>query len=600
MPVKSLSSGIETGDNLPMKNGLRCRRGVSTTCSIPFLVVLLATATLSACTKEPMVTTSGDGSPDLRWPGDAAPVEISAPADASSVSQPETNATVDIEPDRQPENGDSDDARSVGHTDLGAIADARVVSKPETGALADAGPVSQPEASTAVEPRADASTFSPFEAGNRETRDAGPEEVGSPVGAVLNITPNSVNFGTVSLGNSATATVAVVNTGTTASGTLTVLPSFGVMVTGCTGVLQPQASCTVTITVVPTNAGAFDGLISIAADPGAIPPLQVSVSGMVILPGQFTVSPAAINLGTIPAGVLAPPQTITVSALSSLTDLSVTTSGPEVTREVASTCLSTLPAGITCTVVMGFWATSTGSKSGSVIISAGGTTVVVPITATVVNPAKLVVTPTTAAFATAVNIASSPITIGVGNAGDIATGALSATITGPNAADFAVMTNTCTLLAPLNICAIAIVFTPRATSAAPKTASLTVRDFGADASTAIVALTGTAYSGPSLDITSAKSDLGTVPVGTTGAATAFTVTNTGDVATGTLTVSASSAEFVISGNTCAGFTLAPRGSCTVSLALKPTSIGVKAAVLTVSGTTGVPAIKQIAGTGISP
>jgi hypothetical protein len=162
------------------------------------------------------------------------------------------------------------------------------------------------------------------------------------------------------------------------------------------------------------------------------------------------------------------------------------------------------------------------------------------------------------------------------------------------------MTNTCALLAPLNICAIAIVFTPRATSAAPKTASLTVRDFGADASTAIVALTGTAYSGPSLHITSAKSDLGTVPVGTTGAATAFTVTNTGDVATGTLTVSASSAEFVISGNTCAGFSLAPQGSCTVSLALKPTSIGVKAAALTVSGTTGVPAIKQIAGTGISP
>ena len=582
-----------------MKNGLRWRRDVSTTCSIPFLVVLLATAALSACTKAPMVTTSSDGSTDLRWPGDAAPVEISAPADASSVSQPETNATVDIEPDRQPGNGDSDDARIVGHTDLDAIADARVVSRPETGALADAGPVSQPEASTAVEPRSDANAISPFEAGSSETRGAGPEEVGSPVGAVLGITPNSVNFGTVSLGNSATATVAVVNTGTAASGTLTVLPSFGVMVTGCTGVLQPQASCTVTITVVPTNAGAFDGLISIAADPGAIPPLQVSVSGMVILPGQFTVSPAAIDLGTIPVG-LAPPQTITVSALSFLADLSVTLSGREVTREVASTCLSTLPAGITCTVVMGFWATSTGSKSGSIIISAGGTMVVVPITATVVNPAKLVVTPTTAAFATAVSIASSPITIGVGNAGDIATGALTATITGPNAADFAVMTNTCTLLAPLNICAIAIVFTPRATSAAPKTASLTVRDFGADASTAIVALTGTAYSGPSLDITSAKSDLGTVPVGTTGAATAFTVTNTGDAATGTLTVSASSAEFVISGNTCAGFTLAPQGSCTVSLALKPTSIGVKAAVLTVSGTTGVPAIKQIAGTGVSP
>jgi hypothetical protein len=324
---------------------------------------------------------------------------------------------------------------------------------------------------------------------------------------------------------------------------------------------------------------------------------------MVILPGQFTVSPAAINLGTIPVGVLAPPQTITVSALSLLTDLSATLSGPDVTRDVASTCLSTLPADTTCTVVVRFMPTSAGSKRDSIIISAGGfngTMVVVPITATVVNSAKLVVTPTTAAFATAVNIASSPITIGVGNAGDTATGALIATITGPYAADFTIATSTCILLAPLNTCAIAVVFTPRATSAVPKTANLTVRDTGADASTAIVALTGTAYSGPSLAITSAKSDLGTVPVGTTGAATAFTVTNTGDLATGPLTVSASSAEFVISGNTCAGFSLAPQGSCTVSLALKPTSIGVKAAVLTVSGTTGVPAIKQIAGTGISP
>ena len=582
MSFKTLFSRIEAGDNAPMKTAV-ARKGVPM--SLLAFLFMVATIALSACLKSPMGTAPQDGSADTPWPNDVVPPEPDTSADASATSQPDTSAFPDTSNASQPDPRQTPDARTL--------------RPPGSGALADLGTHYQPETNVAVDAKADAGNLGRLEVGGGEAGGVVNEEVGSSGNAVLNLTPSSVTFGTVDLGKSVSGAVVVANVGTARSGILVVIPGTGLAVTGCSGVLLPETSCTLIFTATPTALGPFASSISITANPGTSSPLLILVTGAVVQSGQFSVTPTTIDLGTIVVGALAPLQTITIATQSALADLTVERSGTDVKIDAATTCTSTLAAGVTCAVVVNFSASSAGSKSDSIVISAGGKTVVVPITATVVNFAKLVISPSTATFATQVGVTSSSIIFGVANAGDIATGAITASITGANAADFTISANSCLMLAPLSGCSISVVFAPGSTSAATETATLIVQDGGAGASAVRAALSGSVYSSPALAITSDRSDLGAVPIGTTGTATVFTVTNSGDTTTGALAVSVSGPEFVIIGDTCTGVSLAKGASCTVSLALKPITLGAKAAILKVAGTSGAAAVKSVTGSGIS-
>lgn len=426
---------------------------------------------------------------------------------------------------------------------------------------------------------------------------------GGSTGAALNATPSSVTFGSVDLGKSGTATTTITNTGKAASGTLSVVPGAGLTAAGCTGTLAAGASCTLTITATPTTLGVFSSTVTVSANPGTTTPLQISVSGTATAPGQFSVSPGTIDLGNLLVGAVAPKQTITVTAQVALTDLAVNLNGADVTKDATSTCVAALAASTSCIVVVNFTATSAGPKSDSLVVSAGGANgkvVTVPITAIAQAPAKLVISPsTTQAFATTVNVPSSAIVFGLANSGDVATGALGVAVTGANAADFKATSTGCTILAPLANCTISVVFTPTVVGAAAEAATLVVTDSGSATDTVSVPLTGTAIPASSLAITPATSDLGTVLVGVTGTATSFTVTNNGDTASGALSATLSSAEFVVVTDACNGVSLAKAGTCTISIALKPATVGAKSAILTVQGTSGAPAVRNLTGTGIS-
>jgi hypothetical protein len=545
-----------------------------------------------------MATVPKDGSADSPRPSDVAPLEPDASADASAINQPDTRAVPDASDASQPDTSRTADAREVGQADASAPLDIRPASTPDSSTFADIGPFGPPDTSTPVD--MGPGTVWQVEAGGEAGGTTVNGDVGSYGAAVLSITPASVNFGTVELGKSVSGAVVVANVGTVRSGSLVVNPGVGLTVTGCSSVLLPETSCTLIFTATPTTLGAFASSLSVTANPGPSSPLLVSVTGTAVHSGQFSVAPTAIDLGTIPVGVLAPQQTITLTTQSALTDLTVQPNGPDVKVDPTSTCASTLEAGVTCTVVVNFSASTAGSKSDSIVISAGGKTVAVPITATVVNLAKLLVSPSTATFATMVGVTSSPVTFGIANSGDVATGALAASIAGANAADFTISANSCLMLASLSVCSISVVFAPKVASAATETATLNVQDSGVGASAIKATLSGTAYSSTTLAITSTQSDLGTVPVGSTGAATVFTVTNSGDTASGTLAVSVSSPEFAIMGDTCSGASLGKSASCTVSLALKPTIAGAKSAILQVTGaSTSSSAAAQITGTGIN-
>ena len=314
---------------------------------------------------------------------------------------------------------------------------------------------------------------------------------------------------------------------------------------------------------------------------------------------RLTVSPGSIDLGGIQPGTQAPRQTITVTAISDLSDLTVRLLGDGLTLASTSTCGKSLSASTTCFVVITFQSTTTGAKSDSVVIVAGGQSTVVPVTAKVQIGGRLVISPSSPqSFVSAIGQSSAPITFEVANAGDTEVGPVTAKIAGTNAADFTATAMGCNLLAPSATCTIAVVFTQKVATAAFETATLVVTGPSPDFLTVSVALSGGGCNCPStLAITPITSDLGSVAVGTTGPAVTFTLTNSGSPANGPFTVALSNSEFVITDETCSTSVLPTGETCTISVSLKPTSAGGKTATLTVTSPSGTPAVKTLTGTG---
>jgi hypothetical protein len=94
----------------------------------------------------------------------------------------------------------------------------------------------------------------------------------------------------IELGSSGTATVFVTNTGDTASGALAIVAGAGVATSGCSGALAPSASCTLAVTAAPTTLGPFTSTVSIWATPGAVTPIMITVSAVVVpKPAQLVI-----------------------------------------------------------------------------------------------------------------------------------------------------------------------------------------------------------------------------------------------------------------------------------------------------------------------
>jgi len=275
--------------------------------------------------------------------------------------------------------------------------------------------------------------------------------------------------------------------------------------------------------------------------------------------------------------------------------------GSELRRELPTTCPLTLAAGKSCVVVITFLSPTLGAKSDSIVIVTGGQTTIVPVTAKVQTGAHLVISPDSAqTFITTVGVPSTAIIFGVANSGDIEVGPVTAAISGADADDFTFTATGCDHLAPLAGCTIAVVWTPRAVRTSNETATLVVTGPSPDFLTAAVTLFGLGCLCPNpTTITPDDSDLGSVAVGTTGASVTFTVTNSGGVAQGPFTIDLSNPEFVITTNTCSSTVLPAGGTCSLGIALRPSSAGAKSVNLTVTPVSGSPAAKTLTGTGIS-
>lgn len=113
------------------------------------------------------------------------------------------------------------------------------------------------------------------------------------------VTPSSINFGTVTLGNSVSQTVTLTNTAATPLTITAVQASGGFTQTNTCGNLAVSASCTATVTFAPTTAGAATGTLTFTTTAvNATTTVNLSGSGVAaISPGGSSGS-----LGTIKAG----------------------------------------------------------------------------------------------------------------------------------------------------------------------------------------------------------------------------------------------------------------------------------------------------------
>ena len=213
------------------------------------------------------------------------------------------------------------------------------------------------------------------------------------------------------------------------------------------------------------------------------------------------------------------------------------------------------------------------------------------------DPAMLVATPGSVDFGSVGITTEALASLTVTNIGQTASGPVTASVTGMQAASFATAGTTCTVLAPGASCTMSLKFAPSTVGAKTAILDLTASPGGL----LMVPLAGTALSGPGgIYINPSSHTFGTVPTGTPSAPSTFTVFNSGNISTGALTVSpagTNAADFAIASQTCAGAVVAPAGSCTFDVVFTPTLAGSRSASFVVSSSIGGSAYAAVSGVG---
>jgi hypothetical protein len=428
-------------------------------------------------------------------------------------------------------------------------------------------------------------------------------------GSALTVTPPSKDFGALAVGTNAAQPFTVMNMGSAVAGPLAAglnganPDQFALVMNGCAGVSLPAGgTCSVTVQFAPTSAGSKAAALVVSGSTGQV---SAALTGSGVAGAMLTIMPPTKDFGSQAVGTISPSQMFTVTNVGSSAagPLGTMLSGANPTEFAAimDGCAGmTLAPNSTCSVTASFNPTSAGAKTATLTVSGGGGTVSAMLAGTGVASATLTITPPTKDFGSQTVGTSGPSLIfTVKNTGMSAAGPLGTMLSGANPTEFAAFMDGCAgmTLAPNSTCSVSASFNP--TSAGAKTATLTVSGGGGTVS-AILAGTGVAPT--TLTIAPSMKDFGSQTVGASSPSQIFTVTNVGTSAAGplgTMMSGANPTEFAALMDGCAGLTLAPNGTCSVTANFKPTSAGAKTATLAVSGG-GATVSATLAGKGVAP
>jgi hypothetical protein len=389
----------------------------------------------------------------------------------------------------------------------------------------------------------------------------------------LTLDPGAWDFGSIGVGTaSAEKLFTVANGGDSATGTLAIAlsdPAFAATSSDCPPTLAARQQCHVGVTLTPGAAGATQGVsLTVTASPGGV--------AASTLQGLGTAQVAVTNLG---GG--------TVASTDGRIQCGATCSATYTAAPV------TLRAAPDASHDFAGWSGACTAASGDCTLPLGATTNAVTATFAL-KQAALALSDTSKDFgAITLGGQSAPIDFTVRNAGAQASGTISASVT--DTADYAITGSTCSgTLAGGASCKVSVRFNPTGQSGAkPATLSVTAAPGG----TVSASLSGSALTPGALALSQGSKDFGTVAAFSASAESSFTVTNTGQSATSTPSVTVSDpSSFTVSTNGCTGPLAASGGTCTIGVKFTPQGFGAKSASLVVS-VTGSTSTASLTGTG---
>lgn len=442
-------------------------------------------------------------------------------------------------------------------------------------------------------------TFTPTAAGARSgavilSDDAGTQVISlSGTGAApgAGLSPATLNFGSVTVGNSSQSTANVTLSADT-SGSLTVT---GVSISGdysftsqCTNPVPPGSSCGLSVTFSPSASGTRTGnaLINYTVGSGS-GQLVLALTGTGTAPG-VGLSPSLLNFGSETVGVTSAAQAVTLTntGTSSLAIASITASGD---FSQTNNCSATIASSGQCTMQVRFTPALTGARTGAVAIIDGAGIQVVALSGT--------------GAAAGVSLSSSTVSfgnqvVGTTSAGQTVTfsnsGSGPVTVSSVTAAGDFAETNSCGTVTAGNNCTISITFTP--STGGLRTGSVSLVD---SAGTQVIATSGTGTQ-PGVSVSVSSLAYGSQTVGTTSAAQTVSLTNNG---TSPLTVSSSSTsgDFAVSSSSCATLpaTVNAAGSCQFQVTFIPSTTGTRTGSLILADSVGTQVV-SLSGTGSAP
>jgi hypothetical protein len=416
--------------------------------------------------------------------------------------------------------------------------------------------------------------------------------VAAAAAPAITLSPQSLDFGTVTAGTSATRTFTVGNVGTAALA-VTVAATAGTSAefsaAPASFQVAPGGSTTVTVTYAPTDVGTDVGSLAVSSNDPLQPSLPVALTGTgaAAPTPQVVLDPASLNLGSVTVGASATLSTqvrntgtaaLSVSAIAPCAGTSA-----EFTWSPAAPF--TVAAGGATALNVTYAPTGAGADAGCLALTTND-----PATPTAqlavqglgvaAAAPQLAVSPASLDFGTVTVGQSATRTLTISNGG---AAPLSATLTlGPgSSAGFSFTPATATVAAGGSQ-AVTVTYAPAAAGAASGSIVIASNDPANPSVSVGLTATASAVTAPAIALDPTSIDFGQVIVGQTGQRT-VAIRNQG---TATLTVSSialcagTSAEFAWSPG--APLTVAAGGAAQLVVAYAPVDAGADTGCLTVA------------------
>ncbi len=318
--------------------------------------------------------------------------------------------------------------------------------------------------------------------------------------------------------------------------------------------------------------------------------------------GGLTPSPASLDLGSQDihnGNSPSQPTNLSNNTGGTLNVSSVAITGTnQADFSIPSNDCATVPDGGSCNVYVQFDPATPGVKSATLEVTDNLGTTSVPLTGTGQTGTLSGSSPTfnPQPFLYGSQSQNADIT----NASSYAATAMTASISGPDAAFFSIDYNGCNFtLYPSNNCSIGVRFSPIAPGT--KTAQLELANDGTE-SPLIIPLSATALGGPVVVLSPPSHDFGTIAVGSSSPTQIFKLSNTGDFPLQIqqlLVLSGTPQIFPVSGDACSQQFVLPGGSCTFEVAFTPEKAGERdAAIYVISNQTGPAGTVPLTGVGV--